>query len=251
MGVKCKKFAMKGRLFILLAAICDDEEMFRKELKDFLLQYKKDRRIHLDIVEFSDGQSLLNYNSGIDIVFLDYEMPGLDGIETAKMLRAKKNLCCIMYITSYPEHVFESFEVNTYRYFIKPINRDKLTVAMDDFIKDKKMLAPIVVNVDGEQITISSEDVIYLEAEGKYCYVRTINNTVRSSKTIARVFELLPQHCFYRTHKSFAVNLYCVQSIKNNCVILNNGEKAKISRNNVADFKKAYREFVKHFIARV
>ena len=63
MGVKCKKFAMKGRLFILLAAICDDEEMFRKELKDFLLQYKKDRRIHLDIVEFSDGQSLLNYNT--------------------------------------------------------------------------------------------------------------------------------------------------------------------------------------------
>lgn len=235
----------------MIAAICDDEEIFRNELKQFLIQYKKDRRIHLDIVEFSDGQSLLNYDNGIDIVFLDYDMPGLNGIDTARILRSRKNICCIMYITSYPEYVFDSFEVNTYRYFVKPIDWDKLSIAIDDFIKDKKMLAPIVVNVDGEQLTISSEDIIYLEAEGKYCYVRTTNNLVRSSKTIAKVFELLPKHCFYRTHKSFAVNLYCVHSIKDGCIILTNGEKAKISRNCKADFKKAYQNFIKNFIARV
>lgn len=235
----------------MIAAICDDEEIFRNELKEFLIQYKKDRRIHLDILEFSDGQSLLNYDRGIDIIFLDYEMPGLNGLQTAKILRSRKNVCCIMYITSFPEHVFEAYEVNTYRYLVKPVDLDKLTKAMDDFIREKKMLAPIVVNVYGEQLTINSEDIIYLEAEGKFCYIRTANNTVRSSKTIAKVFELMPQHCFYRTHKSFAVNLYCVHSIKDGCVILNNGEKAKISRNKTADFKKAYREFTKHFIARM
>ena len=238
-------------MIVLVVVICDDEAVFRKELKDFLIHYKKDRRIHLDMVEFSDGQSLLNYDRGFDVVFLDYEMPGLDGIHTARILRSRKNICCIMYITSYPEHVFEAFEVNTYRYLTKPIDWNKLTVAMDDFIREKKMFAPIVVNVDGEQLTISSEDVIYLEAEGKFCYVRTTDNIVRSSKTIAKVFELLPQHCFYRTHKSFAVNLYCIQSIKDGCIILNNGEKAKISRNNIADFKKTYQNFIKHFIARM
>ena len=122
---------------------------------------------------------------------------------------------------------------------------------MDDYIKERKMLSPIVVNVDGEQLTISSEDIIYLEAAGKYCQVRTIDNTVRSSKTIAKVYELLPQHCFYRTHKSYAINLYCVRSIKNNYVVLSNGEKAAISRHNMAAFKRAYQEFVKHFIARM
>lgn len=235
----------------MIAAICDDEQVFRKELKDFLIQYKKDRRIHLDIVEFSDGQSLLDYDRGIDIVFLDYEMPGLDGISTARKLRDQKSVCCIIYITSYPQYVFESFEVNTYRYLVKPIDWDKLTNAMDDYIKERKMLSPIVVNVDGEQLTISSEDIIYLEAAGKYCHVRTTTNTVRSSKTIAKVFELLPQHCFYRTHKSYAVNLYCVRSIKDNYVVLSNGEKAVISRKNMADFKRAYQDFVKHFIVRM
>lgn len=93
-----------------------------------------------------------------------------------------------MYITSYPEYVFQVFEDNTYRYLTYPVDWNKLTIAMNDFIRDKKMFAPIVINVDGEQLTISSEDVIYLEAEGKFCYVRTTDNIVRSSKTIAKAF---------------------------------------------------------------
>ncbi len=235
----------------MLAAICDDEAVFRGELKAFLLEYKKSRRIPLDIEEFSDGNSLLNNAGKFDIVFLDYEMPDLNGIETARALRARKNMCSIIYVTSYPEHVFEAFEVGTYRYLVKPLDKEKLTTALDDFIRDTKMMFPIVVNTDGEQLTISSEDIIYLEAEGKYCNIRTPDKFVRSSKTIAKVFDLLPAHCFYRTHKSYAVNFYCIISVKNNIILLNNGERINISRNRITDFKKAYKDFVKHFIMRM
>ncbi len=235
----------------MFAAICDDESIFRKELKEFLIEYKKSRRIQLDMAEFCDGETLLKSEDVFDIVFLDYEMPGLNGIETAKLIRARKNLCCIIFLTSYPEHVFESFEVNTYRYIIKPLDTEKLTKALDDFIKEKKMMSPLVLNVEGEQIVINSEDIVYLEAEGKFCNVRTSDKFLRSSKTISKVFDLLPQHCFFRTHKSFAVNFYCVESIKGNTVTLNNGEKINISRSQSANFKKAYKEFIKHFVVRV
>lgn len=234
----------------MTVAICDDEEVFRNELKEFLLQYKKERRIHLDIIEFSDGHSLLDYNQGFDIVFLDYQMPGLDGMETARSLRAKKNICSIIFITNYPEFMIESFEVNTYRFFIKPIDTIKLSYDIDNFIKEKKMFSPIIINTDGEQLIISSEDIIYLEGAGKYCCIRTNYDIIRSSKTLSGVYKLLPQHCFYRTHKSYAINLYCVTAIKDNFVVLNNGEKAKISRNNMTDFKKTYRNFIKNFITR-
>lgn len=235
----------------MIAAICDDSAVFRNELKQFLLQYKKDRRIHLDIIQFNNAQELLNYENGFDIVFLDYEMPELDGISAGKILRLRKNVCCIIYITSYPEFVFEAFEVGTYRYFVKPVNFEKLTVALDNFVKEKKMLSPIVINTPDEQLTISSEDIVYLEAAGKCCIIRTVDDTVRSSKTIAKVFGLLPPHCFYRTHKSFAVNFYCIQSVKDSSITLNNGEKVRISRNNMADFKRAYQNFIKYFITRV
>ncbi len=231
----------------MIAAICDDDKSFRDNLKTFLIDYKKEHRIHIDILEFNDGISLLNYEESFDIVFLDYQMPDLNGMETARILRSRKNICCIIFITSYPEFMIESFEVNTYRFLIKPLDTTKLSQDINCFIRDKKMFSPIIVNVHGEQIVISSEEIIYLEGCGKYCNIRTIDKIVQSSKTLSAVLELLPQQCFFRTHKSYAINLYCIVSIKGDVVVLNNGEKAKISRNKINSFKKVYKDFIKHF----
>ncbi len=232
----------------MIAAICDDEPLFREKMHAFLVAYKNARRIPLDIVEFSNGKDLLDYEYPLDIVLLDYEMPVLDGMETARQLRERKSLCCIIFITAFPQHVFEAFEVNTYRYLVKPIDFDHLEKVLDKYIKDRKMLSPITLNIDGEQITVNSEDIVYLEADGKYCCIRTTNSFLHSSKTLSQILELLPQHCFYRTHKSYAVNFYCIHTIKENIAVLTNRERIKISRNKVADFKTAYKEFIKHFV---
>ena len=203
----------------------------------------------MDIVEFSNGNDLLEYPYPLDIVFLDYEMPGIDGIETARRLRVNNNICCIIFVTSFPQYAIEAFEVNTYRYILKPVDFGRLEKVVDNYIKDRKMLFPILVNIDGEQLTVRSKEIIYLEADGRYCNIRTTNDCLHSSKTLSQVFELLPRHCFYRTHKSYAVNFYCINSIKDNTVLLINGEKVTISRNNISGFKNAYKEFVRHFVA--
>ena len=231
-------------------AICDDEDVFRGKLKEYLLSYKRKHRLQIDIIEFSNGEALLSYDGIPDIVFLDYQMPGINGMGAARTLRARNNICSIIFVTSYPEFMIESFEVNTYRFFIKPIDIKKLNDALDNYIKEKKMFAPVVINVGVEQIVINSEDIIYLEGAGKYCNIRTTTALYRSSKTLSGVYSLLPQHCFFRTHKSYVINLYCVVSIKSDCVILSNGEKAKIGRRSLTEFKNAYKEFVKHFTTR-
>ena len=99
--------------------------------------------------------------------------------------------------------------------------------------------------------TIKSEDIIYLEASGKYCYIRTDAETIRSSKTLSQVQELLPLHCFYRVHKTYLVNMYCVDTIQNNIVLMSNGEKAVIGKSKIADFKKVYKQFIKDYFIKV
>lgn len=235
----------------MIVAICDDDKIFRKELKEFLINYKTEHRLHIDILEFDSGYSLLDCKESYDIVFLDYQMPNINGMETAHILRSRKNICSIIFITSFPEFMIEAFEVNTYRFLIKPLDTAKLSKSIDCFIKDKKMHSPIIINENGEQKIINSEDIIYIEGSGKYCIIRTIDTTVRSSKTLSGVLKLLPQHCFYRTHKSYALNLYCIVSIKDEFITLNNGEKSKISRNRMNGFKKAYKDFIKHFNTRI
>lgn len=228
-------------------AICDDEKIFRNELKSLLVEYKKDRRLNLDIYEFANGESLFKNDIIFDMVFLDYQMPNLNGMETARKLREKNAFCSIVFVTNYPDFVLESFEVNPYRFFVKPLTFSMIENLLNSYIIQRKKLAPLIINdYDGQKI-VESKDIIYLEGEGKYCVVRTNLETLHSSKTLSAVFDLLPQYCFYRVHKSYVVNLYCIQRINNNEITLTNGEKVVISRNKIADFKKAYKNFVKDF----
>lgn len=231
-------------------AICDDDMFFRTELRKCLVDYKKDRRVQMDIYEFRDGNALLTSDAVFDIVFLDYQMPNLNGMDTARQLRARNSICNIVFVTNFPDFVFESFEVNPYRFYKKPISSNEIESMFDFYIRQQKALSPIIINdFDGQKV-IASKNIIYLEGDGKYCLIRTVSETVHSSKTLSGVMQMLPQYCFYRIHKSYVVNLYYIDRIDNNLVYFINGEKAVIGRNNIGDFNRAYRNFVKNYYLR-
>lgn len=231
-------------------AICDDDMFFRTELRKCLVDYKKDRRVQMDISEFRDGNALLAADAVFDIVFLDYQMPNLNGMDTARKLRARNSICNIVFVTNFPDFVFESFEVNPYRFYKKPISPNEIESMFDFYIRQQKALSPIIINdFDGQKV-IASKNIIYLEGDGKYCLIRTVSETVHSSKTLSGVMQMLPQYCFYRIHKSYVVNLYYIDRIDNNLVYFINGEKAVIGRNNIGDFNRAYRNFVKNYYLR-
>lgn len=234
----------------MLIAICDDEKTFRDELKSFLLKYKSENRLYMDICQFSSGEELLSSDETFDIVFLDYQMPGLDGMEVARNLRMKNIVCNIIFITNYPQFVLESFEVQPYRFFVKPLLEEQLVSLLNSFIAQQKMLSPIIVINDNEQKVVSAKDIMYLEGDGKYCTIRTKTDTYHSSKTLAQVHALLPHHCFYRTHKSYVINLYCIDSFSEKCITITNNEKVLVGRNKIAEFKRVYANFIKKYYLR-
>ena len=235
----------------MLAAICDDEKMFREAIKSVLTEYAVQHRLHLDICEFSCADTLLGAEKRFDIVFLDYQMPGIDGMEAARTLRARNLSCSIVFVTSYPQFVLESFEVQPFRFLLKPVQPDQIAALMNAFIARQKQLSPIVVVNDSTQIAIEAQDILYLEGSGKNCIIRTVDHTYTSSKTLAQVHELLPQHCFYRTHKSFVINLYCIRSFDKGAVTMVNGEFAKIGRSKIVEFRQVYAQFVKDYYIKV
>lgn len=234
----------------MLIAICDDEKVFRDELKMSLKKYKTENHLCIDICQFSSGEDLLDSNEIFDMVFLDYQMPGLDGMDVARKLRAKNIICNIVFITNYPQFMLESFEVQPYRFYIKPLLEEQLISLMNTYIAQQKLLSPIIVINDNEQKIINAKDIMYLEGDGKYCVIRTSTDTYHSSKTLAQVHALLPQHCFYRTHKSYVINLYCVDSFSEKCIITTNNEKVSVGRNKIAEFKRIYANFIKNYFLR-
>ncbi len=229
----------------MLIAICDDEAILCKDLQERLYKYSKQHSIELVVEIFYDGNDLLDCKQQFDVVFLDYQMPNIDGIQTAKKIRETNSQCTIIFLTNYPEIVYDTFTVETFRFLIKPIDNKKLNEALDSYCRKIDFYYPITVNVDGDIHKINTRDIIYIEADGKNSIIRLNNGCFHSPKTLAAVYELLPKKCFFKTHRSYVVNYGYIEKYNKKSIKFTNGEYAKISRNSYMNFKNALNIFLK------
>lgn len=118
----------------MFAALCDDDKYIIEELKS-CFDICKGNRIIIDIDEFESGEKLLNSENNYDIIVLDFQLGSTDGLTVAKELRKRNVLSCIIFLTSYPHFMIDAFEVNTFRFLLKPIDKSKFFKAIDDYVK--------------------------------------------------------------------------------------------------------------------
>lgn len=222
----------------MLIAVCDDEKMFCNQIKDAIYSYSNEHNMDIVVEIFLDGDELLKSDEKFDMVFLDYQMPKTDGLETAKEIRNRNMLCTIVFITSYSEIVYDTFLYETFRFILKPLKIEKLYEALDSYIKKIGYHYPISVNVNDEHLSINTSEIMYIEADGKNSVIRLNNRIVNCSYTLSKVASLLPHHCFFRSHRSFYVNFDYIESYNKTKIKFRNGEYAKISRSSFNDFKK-------------
>lgn len=215
----------------MFAALCDDDKYITEEIKKLLLEYAKDNRITIDIDEFESGEELLNSEKNYDIIVLDYQLGSTNGLTVAKELRKRNVLSSIIFLTSYPNFMIDAFEVNTFRFLLKPIDKSKFFKAIDDYIKIVDANYPITIIQNKELKKINSNEICYIEADGKYSNIHLSDKIMHCSKTLAGVTKLLPAYCFVKTHRAFVVNLHYIKSYSSDTVYLSNGESAFLSKN--------------------
>ena len=204
----------------MFAALCDDDKYITEEIKKLLLEYAKDNRITSDIDEFESGEELLNSEKNYDIIVLDYQLGSTNGLTVAKELRKRNVLSSIIFLTSYPNFMIDAFEVNTFRFLLKPIDKSKFFKAIDDYIKIVDANYPITIIQNKELKKINSNEICYIEADGKYSNIHLSDKIMHCSKTLAGVTKLLPAYCFVKTHRAFVVNLHYIKSYSSDTVYL-------------------------------
>ena len=225
-------------------ALCDDEKFWIDELRVLLEEYHTARHTDYYMTVFSSGKELLKSSDRFDVIFMDYQMKELNGIETSRKIRMRNNGCAIIFVSSYPDIALDTFEVDAYRFLTKPINKDKLFKSLDDYRKQTETDDFIVLKSrDGEKIVRSSE-VVLCEADGKHSLLHTMNETIHISKNIREIEKLLTKDTFFRCHKAYIVSFFHIKTFDNSCIVMNNGKKAYISRNNLTSFKTAFQEYV-------
>ena len=223
-------------------AICDDEIPMHDLLKRHLDSYARKRNLSVMYSDYTGGQELLAFPQDLDLIFMDYQMKDLDGLETARRLRAAHIDTPIIFLTSFPHIVFDTFEVNAYRFLVKPVDPEKLTAAMDGLLSDQSTDQYIVIKDSDLTRRINIDDIIYAEASDKYCFVRTTEEGFVYKKTLAEFESMLPEDRFFRSHRTYLVGFRHVVSHTETMIVLDNQEKAIISKLKRTPFKKAFQD---------
>lgn len=228
-------------------AICDDESVFRKGLYETLTRYASDFGYIFHIFEFSDGIDLLRSEISFDLIFMDYRMKSINGIDTVSAIRKRKDSTKVIFVSSYQEIVFESMKVNTFRFLVKPIDKDKLYEALGSVIKENERIAKIVVkDLDMQKnITISESKIVYIQADNVYSTVVTEQCVYICLNSISELHKRLKSDCFYRTNRSYIVNFNYISEFSHKEITFINGHKALLSKLKYKEFQTSYLSFIR------
>lgn len=228
-------------------AICDDERVFHKEIIDLLHKFQKARKIDIFMDHYENGNALLQSKQKYDVIFMDYQMEEMDGIETARRLRETNSDSIIIFISAYPSAALDAFEVQTFRFIQKPIDKSKLFKALDDYLKSVDYDNLLLINTHDGNYKIKMSEIIYLEGDGKYTTIRTKDKSLRVHLNLKQLEIRLPGSKFVRCSKSFVVGFEHINNHTRSSIIFDNGERAIIGAHYAAKFKTALQDYIMRY----
>jgi len=232
----------------LRIAVCDDEKLFAQSLQKRLEALG---RSDLLISLYLSGSELVrDITSGrrFDAVFLDIEMPGLDGLEAARKLRALGGGLSVLFLTSHTELAMEGYEVDALRFLPKDCSDKKLTEALAAIEREMGAKRSIVLRQKGEELVIDPERIIIAEADNNNVHFRLIGGeTISARMKLTEALETLSEasQSFVRIHRCIIVNLGHVKKYTARDLLLDSGETVPISRGCAAEFKERMFGFVR------
>ena len=233
----------------LYIALCDDEKtdlLKEKELIEKVLPDASDT-IKWEIDTFSSSEDMLNSNKIYNMIFLDVEMDGLNGIKTAEALHKKSPISLIFFVTHHEDYMDEALDNYAFRFWVKPMNETRLLYGIQSALK--KLAAykkNISVTVEKRNVKIPVKNIIYIYHNDRLTHIVTTDETIETHDSFQSVVEQLTDDCFSETHASCYVNLNYVSDYDKTDIICEyNGKvyKAFISRRKYAAFNKRFKEW--------
>ena len=223
-------------------AICDDESLTCREIKDILVNNSHQISVNFDTEIFYTGESLIeNIRCGTayDFLILDIELARLSGIDVGKFLREEnRNFHTqIIYVSSKETYAMKLFSVQPLDFLVKPITEEALFKALKrgfEIIGESGDY--FTCKVGREEIAISCKDILYLFSNKRIVSIVCRDETIDYYGKLSDEIKKLPDY-FTQIHNSYVINLNALKKTSNDHVVMNNGERISISRKYAESFK--------------
>lgn len=243
---KLKSLDLKYIIYHMInIAIVDDEPEFASLLEHSLVEYFQEERLkkevpfHIDV--YPSAILFLEKCSGYNIIFMDIDLPIINGLTASKELREKNENAILIYCTNYARFAIDGYQYNASDYLVKPVNKQHLKMTMDKAVESIESMkkSSITISVDKSKKIVKLDDIEFVEVKGKLLYFHLTKNRVFvERRALKEVSQELDGARFVRCNHCYLVNVDYVKEFDEDNVVLTSGAILAMSRNKKKEFQE-------------
>lgn len=227
--------------------ICDDEKNIRELIANKVAKQYPDAEISF----FQSGEELLLVDESIDILFLDIQMSGIDGMETARELRKKDKKVILIFVTAVEEYVFQAFDVGAFNYIVKPIDDGKFSDVLhravgewsSQNINEKEPEERyVLINNSGVHTKVILDEIVYAEVFNRKVVIHKLDGEIEYYGKMSDL-ESLAGDSFFRPHRAYLINFKYVEKYDATTIYLERGT-VLMAKQNYPEFVKKYMKYI-------
>jgi DNA-binding LytR/AlgR family response regulator len=225
---------------MLKVALCDDEKLILSELKNIIDECKKNNNWQIEVNTYISGKELIKDIELYDTVFLDMDMPEIDGIETGRLICKNNPACKIIMATGRIDRFKEAFLIQAFRFVSKPFEmneiKDAIQAVMQSYIGQEK----IELYENRNLFRISQRDIVYIKAFDGYSEFTILGGRVlRKECSLTELEAQLSPEIFFRVDRKYIVNMLKITRYHDGKIELMD-ENIKVSRRKKKEFETTY-----------
>jgi len=225
-------------------AICDDEAVFRAQIIKILGSEQQ-----YSIQEYDSGVKLCEDAAAghlYDIVFMDVDMPDLQGTDAVGRLRELEANTAVCFVTSYEQYAYKAFQLEAVDYIVKPITEESLQRFMKKatewirYRREQEQAAKQYLTVQSNQQTlvIDMDDILYIEKNVNSCIIHTLDQQIVCYDVLKNLYEKLNANLFLYIHQGYIINFMHLKEVKNNVAYLGKHIELPISRKYIKNVRQ-------------
>lgn len=226
-------------------AVCDDEPDVTELISGMVRECIPD----CEIKEFSSGEALLTEGGCFDILFLDIQLDGINGIQAAAKIREKDEDSIIIFITGVKEYVFDAFDVTAFHYLLKPIKKTKMQEVLDRAVKQigrrNGEVHRLFIRMKGKSIMVNAADILFMENDMHKVIIHTAGEVITFYGVMSELEKKVGPG-FYRCHRGYLVNMAYISEYDAENIYLTTGDRVYLAKGKYQDFVKQYMRYMRN-----
>lgn len=220
--------------------IVEDDDVAANILTRSLNSYAQQSHTHFNITRFSEATSFLEpYKATYDIIFMDIEMPNMNGMEAARRLREIDETVLLIFVTNMAQFAANGYEVDALDYIIKPYVYADFSRKMDRVLRILQLQDEVIfIPQKAGNIRMKLRDICYIEVRGHTLHYATEHGVLSGPGSLTNISRQLASQGFLRPSKAFIVNTHYINQVFGNVLVMTDGVQIPIGR----AFKKEFME---------